>query len=72
MQDPLRLITLFGFNSRTRKGCDLESAIKAFKELVSIHAPVKGATHKRSPSCAADTVSIHAPVKGATPVICIS
>ena len=36
--------------------------------LVSIHAPVKGATGSQNPACVLERVSIHAPVKGATPV----
>ena len=34
-----------GFNSRTRKGCDLFCACRNGLFIVSIHAPVKGATH---------------------------
>jgi len=34
--------------------------------LVSIHAPVKGATPHRAMPCIFSEVSIHAPVKGAT------
>ena len=32
------------FNPRTRKGCDLFFFQTGFKDIVSIHAPVKGAT----------------------------
>ena len=37
-------------------------------QVVSIHAPVKGATGRRHGRRQALLVSIHAPVKGATPV----
>ena len=33
-----------GFNSRTRKGCDVHLTTVDHDEPVSIHAPVKGAT----------------------------
>ena len=36
------------FNSRTRKGCDVGRRAKLLKCMVSIHAPVKGATPFRS------------------------
>ena len=38
--------SIFGlcFNSRTRKGCDYISSLVFWLSLVSIHAPVKGAT----------------------------
>ena len=40
-----------GFNSRTRKGCDLECGeVTNETTLVSIHAPVKGATRYRNQS----------------------
>ena len=35
---------LVGFNPRTREGCDLLTEYNALTGLVSIHAPVKGAT----------------------------
>ena len=38
-------------------------------KIVSIHAPVKGATVSVSVSVSVSKVSIHAPVKGATPVV---
>ena len=33
-----------GFNSRTRKGCDIRDGYCRIDVIVSIHAPVKGAT----------------------------
>ena len=41
---PFRLKLVPCFNSRTRKGCDNQVKTKGKAELVSIHAPVKGAT----------------------------
>ena len=32
------------FNPRTREGCDIEELLILLQYLVSIHAPVKGAT----------------------------
>ena len=39
----LSLVTLVGFNSRTREGCDLIEEQARGKQLVSIHAPARGA-----------------------------
>jgi len=39
--------------------------------IVSIHAPVKGATATRREEHATVIVSIHAPVKGATRLACL-
>ena len=56
------------FNPRTREGCDsvLDRRVTGLR-IISIHAPVKGATHvpafKRYYFI---NISIHAPVKGAT------
>ena len=59
------------FNPRTREGCDsVVDPYEAHVKLISIHAPVKGATRMTG-----DTprplvcISIHAPVKGATPYV---
>ena len=59
------------FNPRTREGCDLlvKSRINIVC-IVSIHAPVKGATDIGLIQGAAETVSIHAAVKGATTMMC--
>ena len=35
-----------GFNPRTRKGCDVAYLTDQRKRIVSIHAPVKDATHQ--------------------------
>ena len=43
-----------------------ELTIGSMPKLVSIHAPVKGATQGNTPRPASGLVSIHAPVKGAT------
>ena len=55
-----------GFNPRTRKGCDRTDTAKQTLGVVSIHAPVKDATHLRKRLDRVNTVSIHAPVKDAT------
>ena len=56
------------FNPRTREGCDESiQPITQGNTLISIHAPVKGAT--RPPGQKKNrkkSISIHAPVKGAT------
>ena len=55
------------FNSRTPKGCDLETAIiTPLSMRVSIHAPLKGATVNPFDVQHGQFVSIHAPLKGAT------
>ena len=56
-----------GFNSRTRKGCDVFRTKRVIGVVVSIHAPVKGATAGFDKTVGVIAVSIHAPVKGATP-----
>ena len=56
----------WSFNPRTRVGCDLDSAYHCPCRLVSIHAPVWGATEIGLLATATDAVSIHAPVWGAT------
>ena len=37
--------------------------------MVSIHAPVKGATYLKEEKPKTEEVSIHAPVKGATSIV---
>ena len=59
-------IELYGFNSRTRKGCDARPKKEHQRHGVSIHAPVKGATVQLAGTVRTGRVSIHAPVKGAT------
>ena len=55
------------FNPRTREGCDLETGVYAsYGWLISIHAPVKGATERQVHRVGIVFISIHAPVKGAT------
>ena len=41
------LMPLSRFNSRTRKGCDFNNAKIQPRYIVSIHAPVKGATERQ-------------------------
>ena len=54
------------FNPRSREGSDMFG--HGFKpvEIISIHAPVKGATTDDRLDYYHHTISIHAPVKGAT------
>ena len=55
------------FNPRSREGSDTAAQFERYRiQLVSIHAPVKGATLAVVEAAGAITVSIHAPVKGAT------
>ena len=57
------------FNPRAREGRDVRQFnIKATVDLVSIHAPVRGATYRTRAHIWAVRVSIHAPVRGATRV----
>jgi len=57
---------VFGFNPRTRVGCDeLQRSIIRLS-LVSIHAPAWGATTESVSSKCFPNVSIHAPAWGAT------
>ena len=55
-----------GFNPRTHEGCDERIELHPAGENVSIHAPMKGATHMSSSWKNCNEVSIHAPMKGAT------
>ncbi len=55
------------FNPRSREGSDLSSVKYWLARLISIHAPVKGATFHGLDQLACELdISIHAPVKGAT------
>ena len=55
------------FNPRAREGRDLGVEVRdLYREEVSIHAPVKGATQHDAVGGEDSVVSIHAPVKGAT------
>ena len=55
-----------GFNPRAREGRDLLRSVSSQDQLVSIHAPVRGATRILARLCLRVVVSIHAPVRGAT------
>ena len=67
-----RLIKAFrhiigGFNPRSRAGSDKQAeAAEDFGQVVSIHAPARGATWIRHWVFAQTSVSIHAPARGAT------
>ncbi len=54
------------FNPRTHEGCDTGAFSGELPCDVSIHAPMKGATHVWHCSLSRTRVSIHAPMKGAT------
>ena len=55
------------FNPRSREGSDKQLGYVTTKGMViSIHAPVKGATNARVKETVDGVISIHAPVKGAT------
>ena len=56
----------FGFNPRTRVGCDFIVNLHCLPKAVSIHAPVWGATTYAIAAINGGVVSIHAPVWGAT------
>ena len=58
---------VFDFNPRSREGSDIPrfNLILRFG-LISIHAPVKGATYAARLMSGNHLISIHAPVKGAT------
>ena len=58
------------FNPRTREGCDISACVGGGTiRLISIHAPVKGATFHPHQNFDFSDISIHAPVKGATCVV---
>ena len=54
------------FNPRAREGRDVVAVVGQGAALVSIHAPVRGATPGDGPLGQSLAVSIHAPVRGAT------
>ena len=56
----------FDFNPRSREGSDSDAFNKVQDVVISIHAPVKGATLIDRPVRVGTFISIHAPVKGAT------
>ena len=60
--------TWLNFNPRTHEGCDKNpKAAKALLDMISIHAPTRGATHRyRQNSKSHWNISIHAPTRGAT------
>ena len=55
------------FNPRSREGSDVFTKLDTDSDMISIHAPAKGATfilHPVTPTVG--IISIHAPAKGAT------
>ena len=60
-------MSFIDFNPRPREGSDVTFfKIQSHLHLISIHAPVKGATLLAKFPQILDKISIHAPVKGAT------
>ena len=59
-------IVIFCFNPRSRKGSDFQRIVQNLSDLVSIHAPARGATVYCVYRCFVSAVSIHAPARGAT------
>ena len=57
------------FNSRAHEGRDLGCGYDRAVQLVSIHAPTRGATDKALGEPQQLVVSIHAPTRGATAVV---
>ena len=59
--------SLKNFNPRSREGSDLLARAELVKrDVISIHAPAKGATGKFAFTLQQVAISIHAPAKGAT------
>ena len=57
------------FNPRSREGSDGDEDIKTgYADVISIHAPAKGATINLDIITIFYAISIHAPAKGATPL----
>ena len=54
------------FNPRSRKGSDLSEMQDTLDDIISIHAPARGATCCIFNASDRDTISIHAPARGAT------
>ena len=66
------LVACRDFNPRSREGSDGNVYDGIFPlYLISIHAPVKGATGLEADNFLSMYISIHAPVKGAT-ILCFS
>ena len=54
------------FNPRTHTGCDVAPLLALCFQIVSIHAPTRGATYSLVVGGDTYIVSIHAPTRGAT------
>ena len=59
-------ITLLSFNPRTRTGCDELRGLVNQHDVVSTHAPARGATFLCFKDIMPGVVSTHAPARGAT------
>ena len=61
------MLVSMDFNPRTRMGCDVGDGLAlANNKIISIHAPVWGATWQAKSCRQLSAISIHAPVWGAT------
>ena len=61
-----KVVFIIYFNPRPREGSDQLKHHHLMRLLISIHAPVKGATTTLTTPTTSQDISIHAPVKGAT------
>ena len=59
-------IIIMYFNPRTHEGCDIIWIVILIREIISIHAPTRGATVQVLDDAALIQISIHAPTRGAT------
>ena len=66
MDDTAKMAAYDDFNPRSREGSDSPTRMWRSTCLISIHAPVKGATCQVRADGDPQGISIHAPVKGAT------
>ena len=63
---PDTIVSRVDFNPRSREGSDQQRSSIGQAGVISIHAPVKGATSFLMLLIIRHGISIHAPVKGAT------
>ena len=61
-----RAVSQFNFNPRSREGSDGQRYRSSGLRVISIHAPVKGATRSEAGNAGYADISIHTPAKGAT------
>gem|GEM_PF-240029 len=63
---PLPLGSDHDFNPRSHERSDLSSSLASLGNVISIHAPTRGATSYHKLCCSDQGISIHAPTRGAT------